>query len=285
MQLPEINRSPESIVEEVKALAGDGVVEVTLLGQTINGYGKGLGVTLADVFEQLNEIDGLERIRFVTSHPLFNTEPIFRAMNELPKVCEYLHLPAQSGSDRILKLMKRGYTASRYREIIDRFREVVPHGELASDWIVGFPTETDEDFQASLDLLQETRPQNSFIFKYSPRPGTHSDDMDDDVPEDIKKQRNQEMLNIQEKISLRTNEARIGSLVEVLVEGRSKNNDERWTGRTRTWRPCVFDHDHDLTGQIVQVRVHSATPLTLMGSVVAEDTEVAGEGSTPAMQV
>ena len=270
---PEVSRPVDAILEECRRLAGEGVVDVCLLGQTVNAYGKGLGtgVTLATLLERIHEIPGIGRIRFITSHPLFNTEPIFRAMGGLPKVSGYLHIPAQSGSDRILKAMRRGYTVARYREIAARFRELVPHGEIASDFIVGFPTETEEDFEATVRLVRETGFQGSFIFKYSPRPGTDAHALPDDVPAAVKEERNRILLEVQNEVSLERNRAKAGRVLEVLVEGPSRHRPDRQTGRSGTHQTVVFEHPEDLRGRFVPVRVTGATALTLLGEVVPSE--------------
>ena len=272
---PEVSRSVAEIVEEARVLAGRGVVEVTLLGQTVNSYGKrlepGRRIGLANVLRELDRIPGLERIRFITSHPRFMTEDLVAAMADLEKVCEYLHLPVQSGSDAQLRRMRRGYTSGRYREIIDRCRARIPGFVVATDFIVGFPGETDTEFEESLRLLEEVRFQGSFIFKYSPRPGTRAAEMPDDVGEEVKKERNQTLLKLQQRISSEIHKARIGSEEEVLVEGISKNDPNRLTGRNRAHQIIVFPgrREEGLEGRLVRVRITAATPLTLIGERLA----------------
>ncbi|MFO7958757.1 MAG: tRNA (N6-isopentenyl adenosine(37)-C2)-methylthiotransferase MiaB, partial [Candidatus Brocadiia bacterium] len=189
----EYSRQPADVVEEVRALVGEGVREVTLLGQNVNSYGRGLEppAGLADLLEQTSKVGGIERIRFVTSHPRDMSDEILRAVGELDKVCEHLHVPPQSGSDVVLDRMRRGYTAAEYRDMVQRARQLIPGVMLAGDFIVGFPGETKDDFQRTLELLQEVRYQQSFIFKYSPRPGTLAARWQDDVPEEVKRERNQ----------------------------------------------------------------------------------------------
>jgi len=263
----ETSRPRTDIVEEVKRLAEDGCKEVTLLGQNVNSYGKGLQppARLSDLLADIDAIPGIERIRFVTSHPKDFSTDIIEAIRDLPHVCEHVHLPAQSGSDRILKAMNRGYTASHYLDLLAEAWNKVPGITFASDFIVGFPGETEDDFQATADLMRKARFLNSFIFKYSPRPGTAAARLEDDVPVEVKKARNQELLSVQEEISRELNDAMIGEDVEVLVEGPSKSDKTRLTGRTRRNQIVVFEGNADLAGALVRVRVESATPLCLYG--------------------
>jgi tRNA-2-methylthio-N6-dimethylallyladenosine synthase len=265
----EISRPPAEIVDEVRRLADDGCKEVTLLGQNVNSYGAGLTprVTLADLLAMLNPVAGLERISFITSHPKDFTRELLTAVASLPRVCEYLHVPPQSGSDRILKLMNRGYTAAHYRELVAMAREIVPGVELAGDFIVGFPTETEDDFAQTLALLNDAEFINCFVFKYSPRPNTAAAELADDVPEEVKRARNQALLDAQGEISLRKRRALIGRTVEVLVEGVSKRDPRRLTGRTRTNYIVHFESDKNLAGEIVNVRVNNATALSVSGDL------------------
>lgn len=266
----EVSRRPEEIVDEVRRLVEGGVVEVTLLGQTVNSYGKGLKpyCDLAGLLERLNDIEGLRRIRFVTSHPVFMKRRLIEAMRDLPKVCKYIHIPAQSGSDRILALMKRRYTRARYMEIANELVETVPGIAIQTDFIVGFPTESDMDFEATESLVREVRFQGSFVFKYSVRPGTESAGLPDDVPEAVKKERNQRLLAVQEEVSRERNRAQHGRRVEILVEGPSRTNPRRQTGRTDTNQIVVFEAGRDLRGRFVQVVIERSTPLTLFGTLV-----------------
>ncbi|NOZ22946.1 MAG: tRNA (N6-isopentenyl adenosine(37)-C2)-methylthiotransferase MiaB [Planctomycetes bacterium] len=267
---PEVSRPIADVVAEVRRLAEDGCREVTLLGQNINSYGKRLRprATLAELVAEVNGVEGIERIRFVTSHPKDMSDEMLRAVADLDKVCENIHLPAQSGSNRILGAMKRRYTAERYREIIAKAREWIPEVTFASDFIVGFPGETEEDFQDTVRLVRDCRFQNSFIFKYSPRPGTAAAELPDDVPMKVKKARNQELLRTQEEVSRELNDAMIGREIEVLVEGPSKSDKTRLVGRTRRNHIVVFTGLEDLTGTLRTIRITDATPLTLFGDLV-----------------
>ena len=265
----EVSRTPETIVEEVRRLADSGVVEITLLGQTIDSYGKGLkpAIDLGGLIRRVSDVPGIRRIRFITSHPSFMREPIIEALRDLPKACKYVHMPAQSGSDAVLKRMRRGYTVARYLSLVDRLRERVPGVEIASDFIVGFPGETEADFEATLELSRRVRFQNAFVFQYSPRPGTDAAAMADDVPEEEKGRRNRELLALQEGISREKNLARVGQRLEILVDGPSKNNPRRQAGRTDTNQIVHFEADRDLRGRFVDVDITSSTALTLFGAL------------------
>jgi tRNA-2-methylthio-N6-dimethylallyladenosine synthase len=265
----EVSRPPERIVEEVRRLASEGTVEVTLLGQTVNSYGKGLKpyCDLGGLLRRVSEVDGIRRIRFITSHPSFVRPSLVEAMRDLPKVCKYLHIPVQSGSDRVLRAMRRGYSVERYLEICDTLRSQVAGIELASDFIVGFPGETPEDFDRTVALLERVRFQNSFIFKYSPRPGTDAASLPDDVPEEEKKRRNQVLLDVQERVSLDLNRRRVGQKMEILVEGPSKRDPRRQTGRTDTHQIVNFEAGRDLAGQFATVEIIGASAVALSGTL------------------
>ncbi len=277
---PEQNRPAAEIEAEVRQLADQGCLEVTLLGQTVNSYrdaSQGRTVRLSDLLERLAAIEGIRRLRFVTNYPRHMTDDLLQAVRDLPKVCPYLHVPAQSGSNRVLQRMKRGYTVEFYREMLHRVREMVPAATVTSDFIVGFCGETEEDFQQTVDLVREGRFKNSFIFKYSPRPGTFSAERyADDVPEPVKRRRNNELLAIQNAISAEENAPLLGQTVEVLVEGPSKVSRKpsrqgeisQLTGRTACDRIVVFDGDDSLIGRIVPVEITQTSAFTLFGSVL-----------------
>ena len=268
---PAVSREPDDIVAEVEALAADGVVEVTLLGQNVDGYGWDRpeeGWTLAGLLRRLHGVRGLRRLRFVTSHPGDMTGELLRTMAELPRVSPYLHLPAQSGSDTVLQRMRRGYTRSQYLQLVEQARELVPGVTLASDFIVGFPGETEEDFRQSVDLVTRVRFKNSFIFKYSPRPGTEAAGWADDVPRPVKERRNQELLAAQAEVSLALNRESVGRRLPVLVEGPSKRDPSRLTGRTPGDRIVCFPGPLGCVGQEVDVLISGATALVLHGELV-----------------
>ncbi|HLY09543.1 MAG TPA: tRNA (N6-isopentenyl adenosine(37)-C2)-methylthiotransferase MiaB [Planctomycetota bacterium] len=269
----ETSRAPERIVEEVRRLAAEGTVEITLLGQTVNSYGKGLkpACDLGGLLRKVSDVDGIRRIRFITSHPSFVRPSLIEAMRDLPKVCKYLHFPVQSGSNPVLRAMRRGYTVERYLELVESLRSEVPGIELASDFIVGFPGETAEDFERTVALVERVRFQNSFVFKYSPRPGTDAAGLPDDVPEDEKKRRNQVLLDLQERQSRAHNQAQIGRKAEILVEGPSKRDPRRQTGRTDTHQIVNFDAGRDLTGRFVTVDITGATPNALSGRLAGSE--------------
>lgn len=284
---PEQSRSPSQIASEVQTLAGQGVKEVTLLGQTVNSYRHvedGREYRLADLLELIHDTDGIDRIKFVTNYPKDMTLDLLQAVRDLPKVSRYLHVPAQSGCDEVLARMKRGYTVDDYREMMQRIKETVPGAAVSSDFIVGFCGETDESFELSMDLIRECRFKNSFIFKYSERPGTKADGLwPDDIPEEVKRRRNNEMLALQNEISEEDNAEFIGSEVEVLVEGLSKASEKRrangdeasdpshktqLVGRTDCDRIVVFDGNPRLAGSLTHVEIHDCSATTLIGSIV-----------------
>ena len=261
----EVSRSPDSIVAEVRHLVERGVREVTLLGQNVNSYGRGLdeAIDFAQLLERLSAVDGLRRLRFVTSHPKDISDRLIEAMAALPPVCEYLHFPAQAGSDAVLARMNRGYTRSHYLGLVEKLRAHVPGIALSTDLIVGFPGETDAEFEATVSLVETVRYDGAFMFKYSPRPGTAAAALDDDVPLDVKKARLAKILTLQDEISLEKNRALVGRRMEVLVEGPSRKNPDRFTGRTRCNRIAVFEPCPQLVGELVTVEILDATPHTL----------------------
>jgi len=305
---PEVSRPHAAIVEQVKKLANNGVKQVTLLGQRINAYEYTSGdrtYCLADLLAMISDIDGIEWIKFVTSYPSAKyVDRILEAIAKLPKVCHYLHLPAQTGSDKILKAMNRGYTSAQYLELIDMARRIVPGIAVAGDFIVGFPGETDDDFEQTAELLKKARYKNSFIFKYSPRPGTTADNrLEDDVPQEVKQQRNHELLKIQEQISTILAREFLGKTVQVLVEGPSKKSRStaehagekniitsansavhpelvegvsavnpgapgQLVGRTATDWIVIFNGPPSLAGTFANVKISQITPLTLFGKPI-----------------
>lgn len=281
---PEQGRDPQHIVAEARKLAAEGCRELTLLGQTVNSYkfrhGDGRTTRLSDLLHQLHEIDGLQRLKFITSYPKDMTDDLLQAVRDLPKCSSYLHVPAQSGSDAVLKRMKRGYTVGEYREMMHRIRETVPGAAVTSDFIVGFCGETEEDFQLTCKLVHEQRFKNSFIFKYSERPGTKGAELfPDDVPEDVKKRRNNELLAMQNIISEVDNHSFLGREVSVLVEGPSKSSEKsddgetlqlQLTGRTMCDRIVVFDGNRRQIGQTLPIAIYDANAHTLFGAVVTQ---------------
>ena len=276
---PEQSRPVEDIEAEVRQLADQGCIEVTLLGQTVNSY-KGMmaGRTmhLADLLYRLDSVDGIRRLKFVTNYPRGMTDELLQAVRDLKKVSPYLHIPAQSGSNRMLKLMKRGYTIEQYREMLDRIRQTIPGAAVTSDFIVGFCGETEEDYQQTVELVRLGRFKNSFIFKYSSRPGTKAAELyPDDVPDETKRRRNNELLEIQNAISWEENRPFVGRSVEILVEGPSKaalkgsmdgSSVMQLTGRTACDRIVVFDGPEELVGQIITIPIEDVNSFTLFGA-------------------
>jgi tRNA-2-methylthio-N6-dimethylallyladenosine synthase len=277
---PEQSRPAAEIVAEAKKLADEGCREITLLGQTVNSYkhtADGRTTRLSDLLAMLHEIEGLDRIKFVTNYPKDMTQDLLEAVRDLPKCSHYLHVPAQSGSNSVLKRMKRGYTVEEYREMLARIRETIPDAAVTSDFIVGFSGETEEDFQATIDLVREGRFKNSFIFKYSERAGTKGAELyADDVPEDVKRHRNNELLAVQEEISEEDNQRFLGREVNILVEGPSKASQKQesdgpqlqLTGRTNCDRIVVFEGNRRQIGQFLPVTIYDANAFTLFGAVV-----------------
>ncbi len=274
---PEQSRPVDEIEAEVRQLADQGCLEIPLLGQTVNSYKHRAGertYRLSDLLDRLNDIEGPRRLKFVTNYPRHMTRDLIEAVRDLPKVSPYLHVPAQSGSDRILKRMKRGYTAGAYREMLAQIRQTVPDAAITSDFIVGFCGETEEDFQQTVDLVRDGRFKNSFIFKYSTRPGTKSaEKYADDVPYDVKRRRNNGLLAIQNAISLEDSQSFVGRTVEILVEGPSKTSLKRaetgpavqLAGRTVCDRIVVCEGDRGLIGRVISVEIYQATAFTLFG--------------------
>ena len=279
---PEISRSPQFVVEQVKKLADEGVKMVTLLGQTVNSYNYKSGdktYSLADLLDMVSDIAGIEWIRFVTNYPQEKYyDDILEVMAGNSKICNYLHMCAQSGSNRILKAMNRRYTAEQYLDLVARAKEGVKGIAVAGDFIIGFPGETEEDFQQTVELVKQARYRNAFIFKYSPRPGTKSEiKMIDDVPAEVKKRRNIELLAVQEQISSELSKEFEGRTVRVLVEGLSKKphlnkaenlNMPQLVGRTTEDWIVVFNGHPELAGNFARVKITKSSPLTLFGHLV-----------------
>jgi tRNA-2-methylthio-N6-dimethylallyladenosine synthase len=271
----ERSRPSLEIIEEVKDLAERGVKEIFLLGQNVNGYGKGLEDELdfPGLLRRVNEIEGIERIRFTTSHPADLSNALIQDFSELEKLCEHIHLPFQSGSDRILKAMHRSYTKESYLERIRRLREACPSIAITGDVIVGFPGEEEEDFKETLDLMEWVRFDDLFSFKYSPRKGTRAAQFQNQVEEEVKQDRLSILQKIQRNITLEKNQALEGLVEEVLVEGRSKQSDRDVTGRTRSNKVVNFPGDLNLVGRLVPVRIIKAYPHSLRGEINLPNVE------------
>ncbi|MEX0717678.1 MAG: tRNA (N6-isopentenyl adenosine(37)-C2)-methylthiotransferase MiaB [Planctomycetaceae bacterium] len=278
---PEQSRPPSEIAREVEVLAGQGVREVTLLGQTVNSYKhseNGRLHRLSDLLERIHDTPGILRIKFITNYPRDMGNELLEAVRDLPKVCRYLHVPLQSGCDDVLKKMKRGYTVAQYREMMGRVRAIVPGCSVSSDFIVGHPGETEESFERSMDAIREFRFKNSYIFKYSPRPGTKGFELfPDDVPEDVKRRRNVELLALQTEISEEGNVELIGERVEVLVEGPSKKelrvtSDEKKSDELRVTSYEKTDDapDSSLVTRHSSLPVHSSLSVQLVGRTMCD---------------
>jgi tRNA-2-methylthio-N6-dimethylallyladenosine synthase len=266
----EISRPSDNIINEIRELTGQGVREVMLLGQNVNSYGKtGQGeLTFAELLHKINEIDGLDRIRFTTSHPQDLSPQLIDAYAVLGKLCEHLHLPVQSGSDTVLQRMRRGYSRKEYMDRIHRLRDRCPEVALSTDIIVGFPGETDDEFETTLEILEKMEYDEIFAFKYSPRPQTvavkiHSDD----VPEETKKSRLQTVQVLQKEISLRKNRQLIGRVEKILLEGESKLNTDQMMGRTRTNKVVNVEAPKGLVGKTLEVRITGASANSLIGEL------------------
>jgi len=266
----EVSREPENIINEIKELAKNGCKEVTLLGQNVNSYGKTLNrnYDFVDLLRDINKIDGIERIRFMTSHPKDLSDKLIDAYRTLDKLCEHLHLPVQSGSNRILKEMNRKYTREDYLMLIKKLREAEPNIAITTDIIVGFPGETDEDFNDTLELVKEVEYDSAFTFIYSKREGTRAARMENQVDDKVKHERFQKLTEVLYEISLKKNKQLEGQTLEVLVEEVSKNNPEYLTGRTRTNKLVHFKGDKSLIGTMVNVKIDTAKTFFLEGSLV-----------------
>jgi tRNA-2-methylthio-N6-dimethylallyladenosine synthase len=268
----QVSRPAAEVVAEVELLASRGVKEVTLLGQTVDAYGHDLPgkLDLADLLEALNQVNGLERIRFLTSHPSFMSERIIQAVAGLPKACEHVNLPVQAGDDEVLDRMRRPYTRAKYVGLVQRIRDAIPGVSLSTDIIVGFPGETEAQYQRSLELVAELRFDKVHCAAYSPRPGTYADRrLPDDVPHDEKVRRREQVEQLQEVILREINSSMVGQVEEVLVESR---RDGQWQGRTRTDKIVFFNDEADRLGKLVEVEIVRASPWSLQGTLVAGKT-------------
>lgn len=275
----ERSRSPAHILAELQALAQLGTQEVHLLGQNVNSYGlsrrveAGERMSFADLLQMLAARSGIPRIKFTTSHPRDFSPQIVRAIETWPALCPWIHLPPQSGSDRILALMNRGYTRDDYRRLVDLIRQARRDISLTGDIIVGFPGETDEDFEQTVDLVRESEFDSLYVFKYSPRPGTVASRWSDNVPDEVKTARLQQLVQIQRQIQYRRWQRYIGKVVEVLVEGKSVKSSQHWSGHTPCHKVVNFESSsHDLEGVIVRVEITKVNPHSLFGRLVEPPT-------------
>lgn len=266
----EISRTPDSIIREIKDLAKRGYKEIILLGQNVNSYGKTLRpkVTFPELLKMVNDIDGIERIRFLTSHPKDCSDELIDAIANLDKVCENIHLPFQSGSNKVLKNMHRVYTREHYLNTIRKLKEKIPNITLSTDIIVGFPGETEEDFKETLSLVKEVEYDQGFTFLYSIRKGTKAAEMKDQIPHEVKQERFQRLIDSMYEIFYKKNKADVGKVLEVLVEGTSKNNPEVLTGRTRGYKLVHFVGGKRNIGHLVNVRITGNNSFALEGEII-----------------
>jgi len=266
----ERSRELDDIVREATDLAKNGTKEITLLGQNVNSYGKTLekSTDFADLLRELNKIDGIERIRFMTSHPKDLSDRLIDAMAECDKVCEHFHLPLQSGSDRLLKIMNRNYTKEKYLSLVKKLRDKMPNIGLSTDIIVGFPGETEEDFEYTLDIVQDARYDSAYTYLYSIREGTPAAEMNEQIDEKTKQERFNRLLDKVNEVSAEINRSYLNKVVEVLVEGPSKNDATRLMGRTTQNKSVNFDGDETLIGKLVKVKIIEARTFSLNGEVI-----------------
>jgi tRNA-2-methylthio-N6-dimethylallyladenosine synthase len=266
----EVSRTTEDILTEVEQLVKEGYKEVTLLGQNINSYGRDLrdGTNFPKLLKTLNQVDGLERIRFTTSHPVDIRDELLETMKTLPKVCESLHFPLQAGSNRILEAMKRGYTRERYMQKVQTARDKVSGVSISTDLIVGFPGETHEDFLETFQALEDIQFDGAFIFKYSKRSGTPAGSMENQIPEEIKEERHQKLLVFQDEISLKKNQTFLGQPKEVLIEARDRKASHRLYGRSRDNRMVFFEGLDRWIGKVIQVQIERVTAYALYGKAL-----------------
>ena len=266
----ERSRTPEDIINEIKELVANGTKEITLLGQNVDSYGKTLEnpMTFAELLHEVNKIEGLERIRFMTSHPKDISDDVIYAIRDCEKVCEFLHLPVQCGSSSLLKVMNRHYTKEQYLEIIEKAKKEVPDIAFSTDLMIGFPGETEEDLLDTIDVVEKVRYDSAFTFIYSKRKGTPAAEMENQIPEDVKHERFNRVLDRVNAIVKDINQSYIGKTVEVLVEGKSKTDENKFMGRTRQNKLVNFtSEDTNLVGKLVNIDIVDATGFSLIGTV------------------
>jgi tRNA-2-methylthio-N6-dimethylallyladenosine synthase len=261
---PERNRPPEQIIREVQKTAESSRKETTLIGQNVNSY-RYRGRDFADLLQMVNDQTQIEWIHFMTSHPKDLSDKLIDKIARLPKVCEHIHLPLQSGSDRILRMMNRGYTSVDYLKLARKIKESIPDVSLTTDLIVGFPSETGDDFQRTLDIVQEIEFDSAFMFRYSVRDGTKAATWPDDVPEEDKLDRLHALIKLQKKISKKRNQGLLGRVLQVLIDGKSRRDQSKWKGKTRANQTVIVEGDDNLLGQIVPVMMDQADSFTLFG--------------------
>lgn len=264
----ERSRKPEDILNEIKELADEGYKEITLLGQNVNSYDGGNGYKFSNLLYDVNKIEGIERIRFVSPHPKDFTDDVIKAVAECDKVCKIIHLPLQSGSSKVLKSMNRKYTKEQYIELAKKMQECIPNVVFSTDIIVGFPGETEEDFEDTLDVVRKIKFEQVYMFIYSRRVGTPGDRMENQIPEDIKHKRFDKLKELVESQIAENNQKYVGTIQKVLVEGESKNNSNMLTGRTDTNKVVIFEGKKELIHKIIDLRIVSEHMWYLKGEVV-----------------
>ncbi|HHY39051.1 MAG TPA: tRNA (N6-isopentenyl adenosine(37)-C2)-methylthiotransferase MiaB [Clostridia bacterium] len=276
---PQKSRRPEEVIDEVRRLGERGYKEVTLLGQNVNAYGRDFNPTSAgkdwdfgDLLLELDKVPGIERIRYTTSHPRDFQERFIEITARSKKVCEHFHLPVQAGSNKVLRLMNRGYTKEGYLRLVEKIRELIPSASVTTDLIVGFPGEDDRDFEDTMDLVEKVRFDAAFTFMYSPRSGTAAATLPDQVALDVKKKRLERLIRVQNEIAKQINEAQKGKVLEVLVEGPSERDPKMLSGRTRTNKMVHFPGPENLTGHLVNVLITDAPGHTLRGEMTNRAT-------------
>lgn len=266
----ERSRNPEDIIAEIETLVAQGYKEITLLGQNVNSYGKGLSpqINFAELLRRINTIEKLERIRFMTSHPKDLSLEAIEVIAEGEKLCEQIHLPVQSGSTNLLNKMNRHYDRAQYLELVKNIKNAIPDVGISTDIIVGFPGETEEDFAETLSLMEEVRFDLAFMYIYSKRKGTPADEMLEQIPEKVKHERFNRLVEVVNRICAEKNKEYVGKIVEVLVEGFSKNDESRLTGRTRTGKLVNFDGNNKAIGELVSVQITKAFSFSLIGEEI-----------------
>jgi len=265
----ERSRSLKSVVQEVRRLSERGFKEITLLGQNVNSYQDG-EFDFADLITRVAEVDRTIRVRFMTPHPQDMSDSLIQTIAENENICKNIHLPVQSGSNRILQLMNRTYSIEHYLALVEKIRNAIPGVSLSTDFIAGFPTESHDDHQQTLDLIRNVGYDGAFMFKYSPRENTKSWEMGDDIPDEVKVQRLNEVIDLQQTISLRRNQAHIGATIEILVERESAKSNDEWMGRSDTNKVTVFPKENARVGEIVKTKIHNCNSATLFGTLARE---------------
>ena len=263
----ERSRRPEEIIKEIEGLIGEGYKEITLLGQNVNSYGKEYGVDFSDLLSMICKIDGDFIVRFMTSHPKDVPDKLIKTIAENPKIERHFHLPVQSGSDRVLRAMNRKYPAEAYLALTEKMKAEIPDISLSTDIIVGFPGETDEDFEETLDVIRRVGYEMMFQFIYSKRDGTPAAKSEEQVPDEVKTERFKRLLSVQEPIAEALAQKYVGKTIRVLCEGKSKNNPEKYTGRDTAMKIVLFDGDESMTGKFVSIKISEAHAFALYGEV------------------